>query len=206
MISFLKLIAEQDSLISKPKGKRRDKRSLPASDRSERKRHHKQPLFMRRCVVRLVDGPKKFDSGAAFAICTSTMKKAGYFRKGKDGKLVLTAKGKRREREYFDQEDTPTQLDRFDQLMKQGRVDRALKKSFESASYLNLSRLISIIESNQNVVFVDEAGEDLGFSSVPEDIMIRSLARLGLSLDKNQGNQIVITNSDFKKLEKALKL
>ena len=117
----------------------------------ERKRHEKTPIFMRRCVVKLMKEQGK-DAKAAFAICRATMNKAGYY----DSNKKLTDKGRARDEKYMKQKDTEAKLKEFDLLMKKERDSRgqegALKRLFKGSkaeSIINFDLTLSRIEESR---------------------------------------------------------
>ena len=87
------------------------------------------PSYMRRCVVDLVN--KGHDLDAAFAICNSTMQKAGYLTSGPDQKQ--TKKGRERQRHFsakedfldYDKEYEKIHLTRDSVIQKKAKVEPA---------------------------------------------------------------------------------
>lgn len=78
------------------------------------------PSYMRRCVVDLVR--QGHDIGAAFAICNSTMQKAGYITAGPNQKQ--TAKGRERQRHFSAMKDFDEYEAAYEKLLAQSRKSR----------------------------------------------------------------------------------
>lgn len=76
-----------------------------------------KPDYLQRCVADLVDQGK--DLSAAFAICTSTMQKAGYLTKGPG--MAQTAKGEKRAKQFAAQKDNKGKLAKYEKAVKAGR-------------------------------------------------------------------------------------
>lgn len=87
------------------------------------------PSYMRRCVVDLVN--KGHDLDAAFAICNSTMQKAGYLTSGPDQKQ--TKKGRERQRHFSAKEDFLDYDKEYEKILAKARKDRAKKSKAKKA-------------------------------------------------------------------------
>lgn len=81
-----------------------------------------KPDYLQRCVADLVDQGK--DLSAAFAICTSTMQKAGYLTKGPG--MEQTAKGEKRARQFAQQGDNKKKLAAYERAVKAGRKEESV--------------------------------------------------------------------------------
>lgn len=194
--------------IEKSLLRRIDKRSLPADDRVERRKYNILPIFLRRCVVRLHEKGK--DLTASFAICTAVMKRAGYFVRGKG--LRLSEKGKRRERVYKMQKDTPTQLSKFDSIMKSGDISKALLGALGVANSDNievLNDLGKLYEETQAVFILEgEQVDILSFAKCSNVLSI--LSEGGVFVEAKQMTSMrrydiySIDSSNFKRLERYL--
>ena len=136
------------------------------------------PSYMRRCVVDLVN--KGHDLNAAFAICNSTMQKAGYITSGPDQKQ--TKKGRQRQR-HFSAMDDAAEYD--------AAYERILEKSKKSREYAAKKREISQVIA----AFVEVlAGE------IPAAILREMLKRdmdLGIQAERVRANALVGTVSDL---------
>jgi hypothetical protein len=136
------------------------------------------PSYMRRCVVDLVN--KGHDLNAAFAICNSTMQKAGYITSGPDQKQ--TKKGRQRQR-HFSAMDDAAEYD--------AAYERILEKAKKTRAYDAKKRKISQVISS----FVEVlAGE------IPPAILREMLKRdmdLGIQAERVRANAIVGTVSDL---------
>ena len=75
------------------------------------------PAYMRRCVASLVEDG--YDTNAAFAICNSTMQKAGYLTSGSGQRE--TAKGKKRKRQLAAQKVTKKRDVMYERALKMAR-------------------------------------------------------------------------------------
>ena len=76
-----------------------------------------KPDYMQRCVGDLVAKGK--DLSGAFAICTSTMQKAGYLTKGPG--MEQTAKGAKRAEHFGAMKDMPKKARAYEKAVKAGR-------------------------------------------------------------------------------------
>lgn len=92
-----------------------------------------KPDYLQRCVSDLVDQGK--DLSAAFAICTSTMQKAGYLTKGAG--MKQTAKGEKRAAEFAKMPDNKKKLAAY---------EKAIKESALGALASTLSNMIGMTE------------------------------------------------------------
>lgn len=79
------------------------------------------PSYMRRCVVDLVN--KGHDLNAAFAICNSTMQKAGYITSGPDQKQ--TKKGRQRQRHFSAMDDAAEYDAAYEKILAKAKKSRA---------------------------------------------------------------------------------
>lgn len=93
-----------------------------------------KPDYMQRCVADVVGKGK--DLSAAFAICTSTMQKAGYLTKGAG--MEQTDKGAKRAEHFGAMKDMPKKARAYEKAVKAGR------KKEESLSSL-ASMLVSAV-------------------------------------------------------------
>lgn len=96
-------------------------------------RKHQHPSHLRRCVVDVTEDLLRKDPevsvsdalSRAYAICTATMQKAGYFEKDETGRQRHTAKGKSRQRHFSAMKDFGDYEQRYENLLAAAREDRA---------------------------------------------------------------------------------
>lgn len=98
------------------------------------------PSYMRRCVVDLVN--KGHDLNAAFAICNSTMQKAGYLTAGPGQKQ--TKKGRERQRHFSAMADAAEYDREYEKILAKAKKDRSkkAKKEVSRASFSSESKVL----------------------------------------------------------------
>ena len=99
---------------------------------------HQHPLIVRRCVVDLFD--TLGDRDRAFAICQSTMQKAGYFKS--DGSLSV--KGRQREAQMRELPDTPAYEARYEAIVE-GETGYRQQNVKHQVTLMLLSAVIGVI-------------------------------------------------------------
>lgn len=73
------------------------------------------PIFVKRCVVDLVD-QEGHDLDSAFAICVDNFQDEGYL---KDDSMEMTSKGEGLADEHEDREEEDPKLDRYEEILNQ---------------------------------------------------------------------------------------
>lgn len=96
------------------------------------------PDLVRHCVGSYMAKNPGSDTGKAFAICVSTMQKAGYV---KPGTIELTGAGKSKEKEHESEPDAAKKKARYEKFLAQAREEAALVDSS-----LNISETATTIE------------------------------------------------------------
>lgn len=105
-------------------------------------RKHQHPSHLRRCVVHVTEDLLRKDPevsvsdalSRAYAICTATMQKAGYFEKDETGRQQHTDKGKARQRHYSAMKDFGDYEQRYENLLTAAREDRAGARKSRAAA------------------------------------------------------------------------
>lgn len=115
----------------------------------------KQSKFMQRCVADVTGQGKPTD--AAFAICTAQQQRAGY---AAPGSRTLTAKGKRRERQFGKERDMPEKRRAY--LAATGRAEEE-------------STIRGMLEALEAGAPVAEGGDEQAYASDVADEILRQL-------------------------------
>ena len=87
----------------------------------------KTPVYMRRCVASLVEDG--YDTNAAFAICNSSMQKAGYLTAGRGQRE--TAKGRKRKRQMAAEAITPSRDVVYEEALEMARKNPGHSKNWK---------------------------------------------------------------------------
>ena len=103
-----------------------------------------KPDYLQRCVVDLTDQGK--DLSGAFAICTSTMQKAGYLTKGAG--MKQTEKGAKRAAEFAKQPDNKGKLAKYEKAVKAGRKNESVigRLATQLGDYLAMTEAVSVVD------------------------------------------------------------
>jgi hypothetical protein len=116
-----------------------------------------KPDYLQRCVADLVDQGK--DLSAAFAICTSTMQKAGYLTKGAG--MKQTEKGAKRAAEFAKQPDNKGKLAKYEKAVKAGRKTESVlgRLASELSNQLSMTEAVDVPSGPKDwALDTDESG------------------------------------------------